>query len=68
MSAPSASEPTVYVVDDDSSTRELLDWLMTRHGLQTALFPDARSFLAGYRTDLPGVLILDLKHARDERP
>ena len=60
MSAPKAAEPTVYVVDDDSSTRELLDWLMKRHGLRTALFPDARSFLSGYRTELPGVLILDL--------
>jgi FixJ family two-component response regulator len=53
-------EPTVFVVDDDSSTRELLDWLMKRHGLRTALFPDAHSFLSGYRAELPGVLILDL--------
>ena len=58
MTAP--IEPTVYVVDDDSSTRELLDWLMNRHGLRTALFPDARSFLSAYRPEMPGVLVLDL--------
>jgi FixJ family two-component response regulator len=59
MSAPSP-EPTVYVVDDDASTRELLAWLMTRNGLQPRSSPTRRSFLAAYRTDLPGVLVLDL--------
>jgi FixJ family two-component response regulator len=53
-------EPTVFVVDDDSSTRELLAWLMKRHGLRAELFPDARSFLARYQADAPGVLVLDL--------
>lgn len=51
---------TVYVVDDDSSTRELLSWLMHRHGLRAELFPDARSFLAAYAADTPGCLIVDL--------
>jgi two-component system response regulator TtrR len=54
------TEPTVFVVDDDSSTRELLAWLMKRHGLRVELYPDARSFLKGYAGDAPGVLILDL--------
>jgi RNA polymerase sigma factor (sigma-70 family) len=47
---------TVYVVDDDSSTRELLSWLMQRHGLRAELFADARSFLASYRAGAPGYL------------
>ena len=51
---------TVYVVDDDSSTRELLSWLMQRHGLRAESFPDARSFLAAYRAGTPGCLIVDL--------
>ena len=51
---------TVYVVDDDSSTRELLSWLMQRHGLHAELFPDARSFLATYSADAPGCLVVDL--------
>jgi RNA polymerase sigma factor (sigma-70 family) len=57
MSAPKA---TVFVVDDDSSTREVLRWLMDRHGLAVESYPDARSFLQAYRPDTPGCLILDL--------
>lgn len=56
MSAPA----TVYVVDDDSSTRELLAWLMKRHELPVQAFPDARSFLHAYRPGDPGCLVLDL--------
>jgi FixJ family two-component response regulator len=55
-----AQEPTVYVVDDDESIRELLSWLMKRQGIRVAVFPDARSFLQGYRPDSPGCLVLDL--------
>ena len=54
------SEATVFVVDDDSSTRELLAWLMKRHGLPVEAFADARSFLEIYRPEFPGVLVLDL--------
>jgi FixJ family two-component response regulator len=60
VNAPVAAEPTVYVVDDDSSTRELLAWLMKRNGLRAEVFPDARSFLKAYRPEVPGVLVLDL--------
>ena len=52
--------PVVYVVDDDASTRELLDWLMRRNGLDVQVFPDARSFLKSHSPDRPGCLILDL--------
>ena len=54
------TEATVFVVDDDSSTRELLAWLMKRHGLRVEVFPDARSFLNGYRSEMPGCLVVDL--------
>jgi FixJ family two-component response regulator len=56
----SAFPPTVFVVDDDSSTRELLAWLMKRNALAVEAFPDARSFLKAYGTDRPGCLVLDL--------
>jgi FixJ family two-component response regulator len=52
--------PTVYVVDDDASTRELIAWLMKRHGIPTEVFADARSFLRIYRPEFPGCLVLDL--------
>jgi FixJ family two-component response regulator len=53
-------EGTVFVVDDDSSTRELLAWLMKRHGMRAEVYPDAKSFLQGYRPDAPGCLVVDL--------
>jgi len=63
MSAPPPAappKPTVYVVDDDASTRELFVWLMKRHELAAEVFPDARSFLKAYRPESPCVLVLDL--------
>jgi RNA polymerase sigma factor (sigma-70 family) len=54
------TEPTVFVVDDDSSTRELLSWLMKRNGMRAQVFADARSFLAAYRAGAPGCLVVDL--------
>ena len=57
MNAPA---PTVFVVDDDNSTRELLAWLMKRNGLAFEAFADARSFLEAYDAERPGCLVLDL--------
>jgi RNA polymerase sigma factor (sigma-70 family) len=56
--APKAG--TVFVVDDDSSTRELLAWLMKRNGLQAQVYPDAHSFLKAYKPATPGCLVVDL--------
>jgi FixJ family two-component response regulator len=55
-----APEPTVYVIDDDDSIRELLAWLMKRNGLRVETFADARSFLAAWRDEAPSCLVLDL--------
>jgi RNA polymerase sigma factor (sigma-70 family) len=55
-----ARAPTVFVVDDDNSTRELLVWLMKRSDLAVEAFPDARSFLDAYAAGRPGCLVLDL--------
>lgn len=55
-----AAEPTVYVIDDDGSTRELLAWLMKRNSLRCETFSDPRAFLAAYRPGFTGCLILDL--------
>ena len=53
-------EATVYVIDDDESTRELLAWLMKRNSIRCETFPDARSFLAACRRESTGCIILDL--------
>jgi len=55
-----STAPTVFVVDDDASTRELLEWLMKRNDLAVEAFPDARSFLGAYGSGRPGCLVLDL--------
>jgi FixJ family two-component response regulator len=55
-----AAEPTVYVIDDDESIRELLVWLMRRNRIRAEAFSNARSFLKAYRPEAPGCLILDL--------
>jgi RNA polymerase sigma factor (sigma-70 family) len=55
-----AAVATVFVVDDDGSTRELLTFLMKRNDLAVEAFADARSFLAAYGADRPGCLVLDL--------
>jgi FixJ family two-component response regulator len=50
----------VHVVDDDASTRELLAWLMQRHGIAVKTYADASAFLAGCDRDAHGCVILDL--------
>jgi len=55
-----AQVPTVYIVDDDASIRELMTWLMQANGIPAAAFSNAQSFLAVYQPDSPGCLILDL--------
>jgi FixJ family two-component response regulator len=56
----SAAQPTVYVVDDDASIRELLTWLMKNSGIKVATFANAQSFLTAYHADAPGCLVVDL--------
>lgn len=55
-----AAAPTVYVVDDDASIRELLAWLMHRSGIAVATFANAEHFLRTYQPGNPGCLIVDL--------
>ena len=57
---PAPQEPTVYVIDDDESIRELLSWLMKRNGIRAEAFPNAKAFLKAYRPGDPGCLVLDL--------
>ena len=57
---PRDATPTVYVVDDDASIRELLAWLMKSNGIAVATFANAQHFLQSYRPGSPGCLIVDL--------
>jgi FixJ family two-component response regulator len=55
------NELTVYIVDDDPSVRNALALMLSVRSYRTALFSDAASFLAAYKADWRGCLLLDLR-------
>ena len=54
-------EPTVYIVDDDAAVRDSLALLLGLHGYQIQAFASAEDFLAAWRPERNGCLLLDLK-------
>ena len=56
-----ATEPTVFVVDDDDAAREGLRELMDSVGLGTQTFASAQRFLDAYAEDRSGCLVLDVR-------
>jgi FixJ family two-component response regulator len=52
--------PLVFVVDDDISIRESLEFLIARAGWQPELFASAEDFLAFKRPSSPSCLVLDV--------
>jgi|SRR5579862_9562961 len=54
-------KPTVFIVDNDSSMRTSLAWLMESADLATETFETAEEFLERYTPDQPGCLVLDLR-------
>jgi two-component system, LuxR family, response regulator FixJ len=63
MASPSDKSiaPAVYVVDDDDGMRRALDALLSTVGYKTAVFARPREFLANFKTDAPGCLVLDIR-------
>lgn len=55
------SQPTVFVVDDDEAVRSSLKLLLKSIGLPVMAFPSAPDFLAAYRPEQAGCLILDIR-------
>ena len=53
--------PAVYVVDDDDGMRRALDALLSTVGYKTAVFARPRDFLANFKMDAPGCLVLDIR-------
>ena len=54
-------QSTVFIVDDDPSMREMLEWLMSEVGIQTRSFETAKAFLDELRDDTAGCLLLDVR-------
>ncbi len=53
--------PAIYVVDDDDGMRRALDTLLSTVGYKTAVFSRPSEFLAHFKTDAPGCLLLDIR-------
>lgn len=51
----------VYIVDDDKAMGESLSWVIESVGLEAMFFTNAQDFLASYRPQQPGCLILDVR-------
>ena len=56
-----ANENVVYLVDDDPSVRDALTLLLGLWGHPVVVFADAESFLAAYRADWCGCLLVDIR-------
>lgn len=59
--AAAGAAPTAYVVDDDESIRTLWRWLMESNGIAVQTFATAAAFIAAYRREDPGCLLLDVR-------
>lgn len=55
------AEPTIYVVDDDEAVRRALTTAIALLGHPVQVYASALEFLAAYKTDSPGCLVVDIK-------
>ena len=56
-----ATEPIVYIVDDDPFVRGALESLIRSVGLRSEMFGTAQEFLKYKRADAPACLVLDVR-------
>lgn len=54
-------QPTVFIVDDDPSFRDSLQFLLGAAGLEARIFSSARDFLDDADPEAPGCLLLDVR-------
>lgn len=50
-----------YLVDDDEAIRDALAWLLRSRGVASRAWPSAEDFLADYRPEMQGCLVLDIR-------
>lgn len=55
------TDSTVYIVDDDASVRDSLALLLRFKGFRISQFDSAEGFLAAWRPDWRGCVLLDLR-------
>jgi two-component system response regulator DctR len=54
---------TAHIVDDDEAIRDALTWLFKSRRVQSQAWDSAEAFLAHWRDDLRGCLVLDIRMA-----
>ena len=57
----SSTEQTVLIVDDDVAGRDALALLLGLKGYRTSIYSSAEDFLAAFRREWRGCLVLDIK-------
>jgi two-component system response regulator DctR len=50
-----------YLIDDDEAIRDALGWLLRSRGIASKAWGSAEAFLADYRHDMRGCLVLDMR-------
>jgi two-component system, LuxR family, response regulator DctR len=50
-----------YLVDDDEAIRDSLIWLLRSRSVEASAWASAEAFLADYRDDMRGCLLLDIR-------
>ncbi|MFN3986282.1 MAG: response regulator transcription factor [Rhodocyclaceae bacterium] len=58
---PVEPEQCIYIVDDDEALRDSLVWLLESSGYRVEAFESADAFLAVFRPELTGCLLLDVR-------
>ena len=53
--------PCAYIVDDDEAIRDALAWLFKSRKVAARAWPSAEAFLADWREDMRGCLVLDVR-------
>jgi FixJ family two-component response regulator len=56
-----ATDPTVFVIDDDPAMRSSLRWLLESEGLAVETFENAEDFLGSCDPSRLGCLVLDVR-------
>jgi two-component system response regulator DctR len=55
------TQACAYIVDDDEAIRDALAWLFKSRNVASRSWPSAEDFLADWRDDMRGCLVLDVR-------
>jgi FixJ family two-component response regulator len=61
MSGGRVEKPVVYIIDDDDGMRRALSLLLGTVGYATAAFARPQDFLARFKPEEPGCIVLDIR-------